>query len=218
MKPPPIAFYFDYISPYAYLASRRVEALGVRLGRTVEPIPVLFAALLNHFGHSGPAEIEPKRHWTFKQVLRRANRLGLPLEPPPHHPFNPLPALRLTLAAPETERWRIIHTLFEATWASGRGVDGAEPLRACIETLGLDADALLVRAATQPIKDELRALTQQAIARGVFGVPTCFVDGEVYWGDDSLDDMVADAAAGGPPQDERFERWLRIRPSASRRP
>src|SRR5574339_116635 len=112
MSSEPIRFYFDYISPFAYVASRRIEGIAAALGRPLEPVAVLFAGLLNHFGHVGPAEIEPKRRWAFKQALRRAQRAGLPLLPPPHHPFNPLLPLRVTHAAAPEQRWRIIHALY----------------------------------------------------------------------------------------------------------
>jgi 2-hydroxychromene-2-carboxylate isomerase len=216
MTRPSLAFYFDYISPFAYLGSLRVEALGARLGVTVEPTPVLFAGLLNHFGHAGPAEVEPKRRWAFKRVLRRADQLGVRLQPPPFHPFNPLMALRVTQAAPMAERWPVIHALFEAAWANGSGIEQEADIRAALRNRGVDVDQLLRAAATDPVKDALRAATERATQDGVFGVPTCRIDGELYWGEDTFDDMVLEVEGGGPHADERLERWLTIGASATR--
>jgi 2-hydroxychromene-2-carboxylate isomerase len=216
MTRPALVFYFDYISPFSYLASSRVEGIGARLGRTVEPTPVLFAGLLNHFGHVGPAEVEPKRRWAFKRVLRRADQLGMRLQPPPFHPFNPLLALRVTQAAPAGQRWSVIHALFEATWATGAGVEQEADIREALRDRGLDVDQLLHAASTGPVKDALRAATERATQEGVFGVPTCRLDGELYWGEDTFDDMVLEVEGGGPRHDERLERWLTAGASAQR--
>jgi 2-hydroxychromene-2-carboxylate isomerase len=216
MTRPALVFYFDYISPFSYLASVRVEAIAARLGRTVEPTPVLFAGLLNHFGHVGPAEVEPKRRWAFKRVLRRADQLGVRLQPPPYHPFNPLLGLRVTQAAPPEQRWSVIHALFEATWATGSGIEQEADIREALRTRAVDVDRLLEDASTGPVKDALRAATERATQEGVFGVPTCRLDGELYWGEDTLDDMVLEVEGGGPRHDERLERWLAAGASAKR--
>ena len=91
----PIEFWFDFISPYAYLAWQRIHPVVEAHGRALIYRPVLFAGLLDHWGQLGPAEIPPKREFVFRQVLRRAAALGVPLEPPPSHPFNSLLGLRL---------------------------------------------------------------------------------------------------------------------------
>jgi 2-hydroxychromene-2-carboxylate isomerase len=212
----PVRFYFDYVSPFAYVASRRIQAVATQLGRAVEPIAVLFAGLLNHFGHVGPAEIEPKRRWAFKQALRRAQKAGLPLEPPPQHPFNPLLPLRVTHAAAPDQRWPIIDALFRAAWQTGAGVETAQQVRAALAGLELDVDALVSAAESPPVKAQLKTATEQAVAVGVFGVPTFVVDGELYWGDDNLDDLLAEQQGGGPIWDSRVERWLDISASAKR--
>jgi 2-hydroxychromene-2-carboxylate isomerase len=213
-----LVFHFDYISPFAYLASLRIEGIGARLGRRVEPRPVLLAGILNHFGQRGPAEIEPKRRWAFRRVLRRAEQLSVRLQPPPHHPFNPLLALRVTQAAPEEQRWSVIHALFEATWANGGGVEQASDIRSALRGLQVDVDSLLEAASTSPVKDALRAATERAIGEGVFGVPTCLLDGELYWGEDTLDDMLLEIEGGGPKPDDRLARWLSIGATAQRKP
>jgi 2-hydroxychromene-2-carboxylate isomerase len=218
MTRPALVFYFDYISPFAYLASLRIEAIGLHLGERVEPTPVLFAGLLNHFGQLGPAEIEPKRRWAFRRALRRAAQLGVSLRPPPSHPFNPLLALRVTHAAPEEQRWSVIHALFEAAWANGSGVEQEADIREALRGRELDVDQLLHTASTSPVKDALRAATERATEQGVFGVPTCLRNGELYWGEDTFDDMVLEIESGGPQEDERLARWLSISSTAQRKP
>src|SRR6187399_1676421 len=200
----PLVFYFDYVSPFAYLASLRVEAIGARLGERVDPRPVLFAGLLNHFGQLGPAEVAPKRRWAFRRALRRADQLGVRLRPPPFHPFNPLLALRVTQATPEEQRWSVIHALFEAAWATGAGVEQAADIREALRGGLVDAEPLLHDASTDPVKGALRAATERAIEEGVFGVPTCLLQGELYWGEDTLDDMLLEIESGGPHPDERL--------------
>ena len=116
----PLTFYFDLGSPYAYLAWTQIHAIAARRHATVEPTPVLFAGLLNAHGQKGPAEIPPKRIYVFKDTLRRARRLGIPLSPPPSHPFNPLLALRASsLELPEDRRRALVDALFRATWGGG---------------------------------------------------------------------------------------------------
>lgn len=178
-------FYFDYISPYAYLAWTQIGALAARHDRELEPVPILFAALLNQWGHKGPAEIPPKKRYVFKDVVRRAHRLGVPIAPPPEHPFNPLLGLRVTQAAPKDRKAEVIDALYAATWAERRGITSPGSVRETLAPLGLGE---LIDAAHEPaIKAAVKANTEQAVADGVFGVPTILVDGEIFWGTDSLE-------------------------------
>ena len=114
---PTIRFLFDYISSNAYLAWTQLPRLAATYGAVVEPVPVLFAGLLEAHGQLGPAEVRPKARWMSRNNLRKAALLGLPLEPPAHHPFNPLLALRISsLPLPEDERRALIDALFQAVW------------------------------------------------------------------------------------------------------
>lgn len=215
----PIRFYFDFISPYAYLAAKTVQALGSRHGRTVEPAPVLFAALLNRFGHKGPAEIPPKRAYVFKNALRLAHAAGLPLAPPPAHPFNPLRALRVVglEALDEADRWRAVHALFDATWGGGPGVEAPDTLRAVLDAAGLDGAALLARAQTTEAKAHLKHQTEAAAERGVFGVPSFDVDGELFWGYDAYPHIEAHLRGEDPVDPDALARWADLPASAKRR-
>jgi len=189
--PSPIAFYFDFISPYAFLGWVAVDAIATRHRRAVEPVPVLFAGLLDAHGHKGPAEIPAKRRYLFKDIARKAHRLGLPtVTPPPAHPFNPLLALRVASLpnSPELQK-QIIDALYFAVWTKGRAIDTRENVTAILAEAGLDGHGLVASAETPGAKARLRTATDAAIARGIFGVPTLVVDDELFWGTDSLADL-----------------------------
>src|SRR5579884_3969203 len=109
----PIRFLFDYVSPYSYLGSTQIRALAARSGREVDPVPVLLGALLDSTGVLGGAEVPVKRAYMHKNVTRLADMLGVPIEPPATHPFNPLVALRATIAVADRQaRWRLVDALF----------------------------------------------------------------------------------------------------------
>ena len=176
-----VSWVFDVISPFAYLAFSRLEELpdGVEL----QLVPVLLAALLNHFGQRGPAEIPPKRRFTYRFVLWRARRLGLPLRMPPAHPFNPLAALRLIIAAGSDRR--AAGTVLRAVFGEGRDVTDPAVIADLAEQLGVaNPQAALADPA---IKQRLRDNTEWACARGVFGVPTVVIGEELFWGHDAID-------------------------------
>ena len=178
-----ITFHFDVISPYAYLAFEKLPEALKGLSYEVEYRAVLFAGFLKHHGQLGPAEIAPKRDWTYRQVLWLAHAHGIPMQMPAAHPFNPLAVLRLALACGRdgvVNRY-VAETALRHVWRGG--ADAADPAR--IDEL---------RAVLQPqrdpsgdaVKAELKSNTEAAIARGLFGVPTCEVDGKLFWGFDGL--------------------------------
>ena len=205
-----LRYYLDFISPYAYLGWPQVQALAKRSGVELRPVPVLFAAMLDAHGHKGPAEIEPKRIYTFKHVVRLAHDLGVPLRPPPAHPFNPLLALRLaSLPQPEPQRVRVIDLLYARTWAGGDGVTDAGALVEALEAAGLPGAAMVAEAGTAAAKQRVRAQTDDAIARGVFGVPSFEVEGtgEVFWGQDAIPHVERYLAGEDPVRPEWLDRW-----------
>ncbi len=210
-------FYFDFISPYAYLAWTQIHALAEAHGRGVEPVPVLFAGLLNHWGHKGPAEIPPKRVYVFKDTLRTAHMLGVPLSPPPTHPFNPLAALRVASLDLETKvRRKLIDALFEATWGGGPGIADPAVVGEIATALGIEDP--IERAGEATIKELVKTNTSDAIAAGVFGVPTIVCDGELFWGFDSFRHLerFLDDDDPLPGADELLAKWARVVPSAER--
>jgi 2-hydroxychromene-2-carboxylate isomerase len=178
-----ITFYLDFISPYAYLAFEQLPEALMGHSTSVSYKPVLFGALLKHHGQLGPAEIAGKREWTYRQVLWLAHQHGPALQLPATHPFNPLPLLRLALAcgAPEQPNRYVCETVFRHVWQGG--LEAADPVR-------LQALTQQLKPARSPDSDEvkarLKANTAEAIAQGVFGVPTFEVDGKLFWGLDAL--------------------------------
>jgi 2-hydroxychromene-2-carboxylate isomerase len=177
-------WYFDPISPYVYLQLPDLDRLPT--GIAVRPVPVLLAALLTHSGTKGPAEIPAKRLHTYRQCAWLARERNLPFRMPPRHPFNPLPVLRLLCSmGPTLEQARIASRfVFE------RGGDPSTPegLKQLGMELGVSEPEAAAAATTA--KDSLRANTAEAVARGVWGVPTFEVGGELFWGADSFPMML----------------------------
>lgn len=195
-----ITFYFDFISPYAYLAFDRLPVVLMGQSYTVTYKPVLFAALLKHHGQLGPAEIPSKRDWTYQQVRWLAHTLGVRLDLPAHHPFNPLALLRLAVAtqAQGLPNRYVCETVFNHVWQGGAPADDADRLAALTAQL---APARTAQDAT--VKAQLQANTAEAIARGVFGVPTFEVDDKLFWGLDALPTLQA-YLAGDPWFEENW--------------
>jgi 2-hydroxychromene-2-carboxylate isomerase len=178
-----IDFYLDFISPYAYLAFEELPRALMGLSYSVTHKPLLFAALLKHYGQLGPAEIAPKRDWTYRHVQWLAHSKGHPLRMPAAHPFNPLGLLRLAIATdPHGQPNRFVcETLMRHVWVDG--ADAADATRLATVTAQL---APARDPADDSVKAQLRAHTDEAIGKGVFGVPAFVVDGKVFWGLDGL--------------------------------
>jgi 2-hydroxychromene-2-carboxylate isomerase len=195
-----ITFYLDFISPYAYLAFEKLPLALMGHSFSVTYKPVLFAALLKHHGQLGPAEIPVKRDWTYRQVLWLAQREGIALQMPATHPFNPLGLLRLALACDgqgEPNRY-VCETLFRHVWHGGAEASDTARLQALTKRLiparAVDSDA---------VKAQLKANSDEAIACGVFGVPTFAVDDKLFWGLDALP-MLAAYLSGDPWFDQAW--------------
>ncbi len=184
-----LRFSFDVISPYGYLAFERMPQVLEGVSHEVSYQPILFAGLLAHWGQKGPAEIVPKRDWTYRHAMWLAHRLGVPFQVPAQHPFNPLALLRLLLACAPTggtpNRWACEQAL-RHVWRGGADAADADRLAALMQALSPQRDP-----ASTEVKDELRAATADAAARGVFGVPTVEVDGRIFWGLDGLEQLSA---------------------------
>lgn len=211
-----VRFYFDFISPYAWLAWARIGPLAARHDRPLIPVPVLFAGLLDAHGQLGPAEIPAKRRYVFRDVWRKARRLGLDVSPPPAHPFNPLAALRAVIQLEGEAQRAAIGACFEAVWGGGPGLAEPETVARVLDAAGFDGAGLVAGGRDPAVKARLKQNTVDAIADGIFGVPSMVVDGELFWGTDSLIDLDAhlDGAAGPPPGLDRA--WLDLKPAAVR--
>ena len=192
-----ISFWYDPISPYAYLAFEALPEALMGLSVRVHYRPVLFAALLKAHGQLGPAEIPGKRDWTYRQVAWLAHRHGVRLDLPAAHPFNPLPLLRMGLATAspahpgETSRF-VTGQLFQHVWHGGD--DAASPARlADLEQVLRDHMVQRGQAWTEvndpqseAVKAQLRSNTDEALALGLFGVPSLVAGGRIFWGLDAL--------------------------------
>ncbi|ODU10437.1 MAG: disulfide bond formation protein DsbA [Rubrivivax sp. SCN 71-131] len=183
-----IDFWFDPLSPFTYLAFERLPEALQGLSHEVVYRPALLAALLQQHGSKGPAEVEPKRAWTFRHVHWLAHRHRIPMDTPALHPFNPLPLLRLALACGPNRR--VVEAILRHVWRGGE--DASDPAR----LVALRAELAPSRdPEAAEVKDALRASTAEAIAQGVFGVPSFGLDGRLFWGLDALP-MLADALRG----------------------
>jgi len=181
---PTCDWYFDIISPFAYLQWKTRSRLAGRIH--LRPVPILLAALLDHWEQKGPAEIAPKRRHIYRYCHWRAARLGVPFRFPPGHPFNPLAALRLIVALDASEA--AVDALFGAAFGEGRDVADPDTLTAIGRQFGMTDVAEAI--ARPEVKQRLRANTDAAIARGVFGVPTVDVGGTLFWGEDATDMLI----------------------------
>ncbi len=176
-----IDWYFDFISPYSYFQSERLPELPA--GVTLRPRAILFAGLLEHWGQKGPAEIPAKRAFTYRQSQWVAQRDGIAFRFPPVHPFNPIKALRLAVSMDES--LEAIHAIFRHVWAEGRLTESPEDWAVLAEAVGLSPGEATARVADPDVKARLIRNGHDAIAAGVFGVPTLMADGIAFWGYDA---------------------------------
>lgn len=192
----PIEFYFDFSSPYAYLASEQVEALAGRHGRTVDFRPILLGAIFKVSGQRPLTEIPLKGAYSVRDMARSARFAGIDFGMPPVFPIATVKAARACIALQErapTLAVGFIHRAFRAYFVQGRDLSDDAVVRDVLAESGADADAVLRACEQDEVKAKLRAEVERAVARGVFGTPFFFVDGEPFWGSDRL------------PQ---VERWL----------
>jgi len=175
----PALWYFDVVSPFAYLHYHTLRPLRERI--EIRPVPVLFAGLLKYWGTKGPAEVPPKRLHTYQYCVWAASRLGVAFRMPARHPFNPLAAQRLLIAVGATNE--AVEKAF--TFVYGEGRDPELDLDAFSERLEVTDPRQCI--ADPQIKQQLLANTQAAAGRGVFGVPTLAVGGRLFWGSDTVE-------------------------------
>jgi 2-hydroxychromene-2-carboxylate isomerase len=178
-----VAWYFDFISPFAYLQWQLLQRQTIDF--TLQPIPTLFAGLLAHWDNKGPVEILPKRQWTYEHCLWIAHRHGIPMRLPAQHPFNPLPLLRLCIAKQNDHA--VVDRLFRYVWQEGHLPSDDHAWQALLKELQITHAEI----ETSEVKDTLRRHGEQAIAASVFGVPTAVVNQQFFWGVDATDMLIA---------------------------
>ena len=202
-------WYFDFVSPYSYLCLHRFKELPQDVSIVYRP--VLFAGLLNHWGQKGPAEMPSKRRYTYRWSHWWAHHLGIPFRYPAAHPFNPLHHLRLAIACgsqPEAVR-----AIFHSIWTSGADAADASRFAALAKESGVTRETL----ESAEIKNTLRKNTDEAAQRGVFGVPTSEVDGELFWGADSIEFLRAFLADPAAVRNDEMRRLDGLPVAAARR-
>jgi len=201
-----IDWYFDFVSPYSYIALHRLRGLS----QPVNYKPVLFAGLLHHWGQKGPAEIPAKRRWTYRWCTWWAKSLDIPFRFPAEHPFNPLHHLRLALAC--GSRPEAVKRIFDDIWMSG--ANATDPARFA----ALCRELRVAESQLAAVKDELRKNTEEAAACGVFGVPSFVAHGEVFWGADAIEFLDAFLRDRGVVDNEEMRRVDALPIGAARRP
>jgi 2-hydroxychromene-2-carboxylate isomerase len=196
----PLEFYFDFASPYGYLASREIDDLAGRHGRQVSWRPILLGVVFKVTGMQANV-LQPLRgDYLRRDIQRCARQVGAPLTMPAQMPMNPVAASRAYYWLLDEDAGlarRLAQAVFHAHWGEGRDVAAPEAVAELAAGLGLDRAAVLAGMQQPAVKERLRAETETAIARGVFGAPFIFVDDEPFWGADRLPQIEAWLARGG---------------------
>jgi 2-hydroxychromene-2-carboxylate isomerase len=185
-----VEFYFDVGSPAAYLAWTQLPAIAEAAGSEIEYRPFLLGGVFQATGNRSPMEVPAKGQYMQDDLQRFARRYGVPFRHNPHFPINTLSLMRaaLGLQMREPQRMRAyVDAVFRATWVDARDMNDPATVGQVLQQAGFAPDKLLALAADPAVKDELKARTQEAVARGVFGAPTFFVGQEMFWGQDRLD-------------------------------
>lgn len=203
-------FYFDYLSPYAYFSWRKLESFCQTHNLRLNPQPVVFGKLLDHWGQLGPAEIPPKREWLAKYCNRYAHLHGFEINPPKYHPFNSLTALRLSLLEVCAEdQGKVISAIFEAGWTQGKDIGNPQVLSDVLNEVGVNGDALCQQIQENNIKEILKKKTNDAIERGVFGVPTMIIEDQLFWGNDQFEHMALYVTGNDPLEVDKVNASLK---------
>lgn len=193
-----LEFFFDVGSPASYLAWTQAPALVARTGATLRYRPMLLGGVFKATGNASPAAVPAKGRYSRHDMQRFARRYGVTLTMNPHFPVNTLMCMRLATAALDTDQNdTLLRALFEGLWRQERDLSDPEVLGRTLAEAGLDASDWAARAQTPAVKDALKATTEEAVARGVFGAPTFFVGEEMFFGQDRLD--FVEAVLNGEP-------------------
>lgn len=184
-----VEFYFDVGSPTAYLAHKRLQQLRAQYGLELRYMPMLLGGVFKASGNTSPIAIPAKGKYMLEQDLPRfAARYGVPLSFNPHFPINTLNLMRAAVAAQQLGCVdAYLDRVFDAIWVEKKNMGDATVVEQVLADAGLDAGALIARSQDPAVKAELVANTEAAVARGVFGAPTLFMDGAMYFGQDRLD-------------------------------
>ena len=182
-----LEFYFDYGSPYSYLADTQVEAIAQRAGATLQRKPMLLGGVFKATGNASPMTVALKSKWSAFDMPMWARHYGVPFQRNPFFPVNTLALMRGAAAAQIDGLFERYHpAIYKAMWVDGRNLNEINEIAAALAAAGLDATKFGKRIQDQDVKDRLKATTDEAVARGVFGAPTCFVDNMMFFGNDRM--------------------------------
>lgn len=182
-----LEFYYDYGSPYSYLADTQVETIAKRAGTALVRKPMLLGGVFKATGNASPMTVESKSKWSGFDMPMWAKHYGVPFQRNPFFPVNTLALMRGAAAAQIDGSFERYHpAVYKAMWVDGRNLNDIKEVAAVLSEAGLDAAKFGNRIQDQDVKDRLKATTDEAVARGVFGAPTCFVDGLMFFGNDRL--------------------------------
>jgi 2-hydroxychromene-2-carboxylate isomerase len=185
-----VEFYFDVGSPAAYLAWTQLPRLASEMHAEIEYRPFLLGGVFQATGNRSPMEVPAKGHYLQDDLARFARRYGVPFRHNPHFPINTLTLMRGALGLQMREPARMqpyVDAVYRAIWADAKNMNDPATVASVLQQAGFDPERLLALAADPAVKDQLKVVTQEAVARGVFGAPTFFVAGQMFWGQDRLD-------------------------------
>jgi 2-hydroxychromene-2-carboxylate isomerase len=193
---PKLEYFFDYVSPFSYLADTQLDALVQGTGAEVVYRPFFLGGVMQASKNSPPINVPNKGRYMFADISRWSRRYGVELNPNPHFPVNTLHAMRAAVGALGEPRFRDFHrAMYRGVWVDGQNLGDEEVLRRAIDAAGLDGAALLARSKEAAVKDTLRRNGDEAVERGAFGAPTFFIGEEMFWGNDRLE-FVEEALRG----------------------
>ncbi|GAB3648960.1 2-hydroxychromene-2-carboxylate isomerase [Ramlibacter alkalitolerans] len=185
-----VEFYFDVGSPATYLAWTQLPTIVQETGSEIEYRPMLLGGVFQATGNRSPMEVPAKGQYMQDDLQRFARRYGVPFRHNPHFPINTLALMRMVLGLQLREPQRMVpfvDAVCRAIWVDGRNMNDPATVAEVLQQAGFAPEQMLALANDPAIKDDLKAATQEAVARGVFGAPTFFVGGEMFWGQDRLD-------------------------------
>jgi len=184
-----LEFYFDFASPTAYLAHKRLQQLREQYGLVIDYKPMLLGGVFKATGNATPISVPAKGKYMLESDLPRfSRRYGVTLNMNPYFPINTLYLMRAAIGAQQLNCLQsYIDTVFDAVWVAGKNMGDPEVVTQVLVDSGLDAPALMALSQDPEIKAALISATEEAVARGAFGTPTLYMDGEMFFGQDRLD-------------------------------
>lgn len=194
-----VEFFFDFGSPYSYLAYKELPRVAQRTGATIVWRPILLGGVFKATGNHSPADVPAKGNWSRTDTQRWARRYGVPFMQNPHFPVNTLMLMRGATGfqrQDETAFQRYLDAIFSAMWEQGRNLNDPAEIGAVLARAGFDPQAALALVDDAEVKQALKRATEEAVARGIFGAPSFIVDGELFWGNDRL--LFVEEALGAP--------------------